>query len=115
MDGPIATDRIFVKNARCGRERQTRKKVTMEIKNLKMTCWACPVQWECHTDGGRMLYVRFRHGRFTINISPVPTDDVRDAVRGEIIHSEILAECFDLTWEDVMRRLDKIELPRMTL
>lgn len=40
----------------------------MKIKFLKRTCIACPSQWEGKLSDGREIYIRFRWGRFTVNI-----------------------------------------------
>ena len=53
--------------------------------SLVMTCDCCPSQWEGALDGGRMFYIRFRHGSFCLRASPQPTEDVHDAVNGDLI------------------------------
>ena len=42
-----------------------------------------PAQWEGHTDIGKMFYIRYRHGYFSVCISRTTTNEVMDAVCGE--------------------------------
>lgn len=50
------------------------------------TCPGVPVQYEITLEDGRMIYARFRGGRFTINISEGKTGRIEDAVMGELIY-----------------------------
>ena len=38
--------------------------------SLVQTCDRHPSQWEGWTSGGRVIYVRFRHGSFWIGLAP---------------------------------------------
>lgn len=58
-----------------------------KVIKLEKTCDACPSQWELTLEDGRMVYVRFRWGNFTANISPSPTTQISDAVSGESLLS----------------------------
>lgn len=40
----------------------------LKITELKMTCSACPSQWEGRLSDGSLLYARFRHGYFYVTI-----------------------------------------------
>lgn len=51
------------------------------VRSFWQTCPAAPSQWEGELDDGRMFYVRVRHGRLEVRVSPRPTEDVTDAVR----------------------------------
>jgi hypothetical protein len=51
----------------------------------RWTCTACPVQAEGHLPDGHMWYFRARHGEWTFQVSDGPTDDVQDAVGGEVL------------------------------
>jgi len=53
----------------------------------RWTCTACPVQAEGHLADGGMGYFRARHGEWSFEVSPGPTDDARDAVFGHMIDS----------------------------
>ena len=56
--------------------------------NFRMTCSACPSQWEGKADDGRVIYVRFRHGEFTAGIGKTLDDAVAAtmfAQEGELI------------------------------
>jgi len=39
------------------------------LAELAMTCMVCPAQWEGKTTGGREVYIRYRHGRFTVDLN----------------------------------------------
>jgi hypothetical protein len=51
------------------------------ITKLKMTCSACPSQWEGMTEDGRHVYVRYRWGHLSACVGPTidaaiwPTED----------------------------------------
>ena len=36
-----------------------------KIKNLVMTCGACPTQWDAVTEEGENVYIRYRWGKLT--------------------------------------------------
>jgi hypothetical protein len=56
------------------------------VTEIKMTCGACPAQWEARLADGQFVYVRFRHGRLSIGFSK---SDIWDAVdRDRVIWSE---------------------------
>jgi len=62
----------------------------LDIKYYNMiekhrTCMACPSQWEGKLDDGRMFYMRYRHSHFSFEVSLKPTDDVYDAIDGELV------------------------------
>lgn len=40
----------------------------MKLKRLERTCIACPSQWEGETEDGREVYVRYRHGRLSVEV-----------------------------------------------
>ncbi len=44
-----------------------------KVKDLYMTCGACPSQWEGTTECGKELYMRCRHGYFYMTIDGVKT------------------------------------------
>ena len=51
------------------------------VRTYWQTCRAAPSQWEGELHDGRMFYVRVRHGRLEVRVSPRPSADVTDAVR----------------------------------
>ncbi len=67
----------------------------MKIIGMTKTCDVCPSQWEANLDDGRMLYIRYRWGHLTVNISPSPTKDVMDAVDGPSLFSESIGDDYD--------------------
>lgn len=40
------------------------------VTSLKMTCSACPSQWEGYTEDGRFVYIRYRYGGLGVDIAP---------------------------------------------
>lgn len=73
-----------------------RSGTTIRLKNLEQTCTSCPSQWEATLDDGRMLYIRYRFGTFTVKVSPSPTSDSMDAVSGEeLVHEVVSSEEYD--------------------
>lgn len=47
----------------------------MRIVRAVKTCEACPSQWDAWTDQGQYLYLRFRHGRGSVEAQPGPDTD----------------------------------------
>jgi hypothetical protein len=39
--------------------------------DLKQITDGCPMQWEGFTDAGEYLYVRFRHGHWSVNVGGI--------------------------------------------
>ena len=50
------------------------------VRTYWQTSLAAPSQWAGELRDGRMFYVRVRHGRLEVRISPGSTANVRDAV-----------------------------------
>lgn len=46
------------------------------IVNLKMTCWACPSQWEGQLLDGSYIYIRYRYGILSYGIGSTPDEAV---------------------------------------
>lgn len=65
------------------------------VLTCKQTCDACPSQWEGMLEDGRMFYIRYRWGELTVSISPAPTKNVYDAVRGVMVMEEQLGGEWD--------------------
>jgi hypothetical protein len=49
------------------------------LRDLAQTSSRCPSQWEGVTDSGKPVYIRYRHGRLTVQFGPVG-GDVDDAL-----------------------------------
>ena len=58
-----------------------------KIVSFEQTCMACPSQWECTLDDGRMIYIRYRWSDLSVKVSDQPTEDIYDAVDGKEIFS----------------------------
>lgn len=79
----------------------------MEVTTLKRTCIACPSQWEGHLKDGRMFYGRYRWGWLTIEVSENPTQDVMDAVGGNLLLEQEIGGGFDgdMSNEDFIEKM----------
>jgi hypothetical protein len=67
----------------------------LKVVSLKLTCNACPSQWEGNLDDGRMIYVRYRWGGLNIRLSYLPSTDIMDVLEGKSIFSETIGEGLD--------------------
>lgn len=67
----------------------------LRVVVLRQTCEACPSQWEGTLEDGRALYVRYRYGFLSFRLSPGPTEDVYDAVRGEEVWGQQVGDGLD--------------------
>lgn len=82
----------------------------MKITDLVQTCGACPSQWEFTTDGDRNVYVRYRWGYLSVQVS---REAHGDAVgHGPEIFSEQIGDDFDgfLEWEEVESRIKDLDV-----
>ncbi len=57
----------------------------IDPKTLTQTCSACPSQWEGTLEDGRMVYIRYRWGHLDVSVSKFATENVYDAVSGELL------------------------------
>ena len=57
-----------------------------KVRNLRMTCPACPSQWEGRTPDNQHLYIRFRWGKLQIWLEGIEIftfqPDPQDTLRG---------------------------------
>lgn len=94
----------------------------LKIVEYIKTCSACPAQWEMWVKNGRMIYVRYRYGHLTVNISEKPTEDVAKAINGKEIlslhcgddyHGEMEIETLEKLTKGILdfSRLTKAKLP----
>jgi len=67
----------------------------LKVASYAQTCLAVPSQWEGTLVDGRMFYIRFRNGRFRVSVSPAPTADPMDAVRGAPLLEELIDSAED--------------------
>jgi len=67
----------------------------MKVISLKQTCEACPSQWEGTLEDGRMIYIRYRGGSLTADVSKMATDIIGDAINGVCIYEEIIGDNMD--------------------
>lgn len=40
----------------------------IDKKTIVMTCGGCPSQWDARTDDGKYVFIRVRHGYFSLDI-----------------------------------------------
>lgn len=71
----------------------------MKIKHLKCTCESCPTQWEGTTEDGEAIYIRYRWGQLTIDVS------------SETIYSKQIGDGFDglISLENVMKIIEGLK------
>jgi hypothetical protein len=60
-----------------------------KVVALRKTCIACPSQWEGALDDGRVIYVRYRHGRLSVGTG----DDIDAAIRNASSDNALYADC----------------------
>ena len=72
----------------------------MFIKSIERTCDDIPSQWEAELHDGRMVYVRYRWGCLTIQISKTKTHDIFDALNGNTLKQVQLGGDYDGEMED---------------
>jgi hypothetical protein len=84
----------------------------LKIKTLNKTCWGCPTQYEGVLEDGRMIYARYRWGHLTISVSPKPTNDIYEAVEGELIYDSQSEDEWDGVMDDLIfkEHLKKIKI-----
>ena len=82
----------------------------MKILNLTKTCWMCPSQWEGTLEDGKMVYIRYRWGHLTITTSKEPSNDIQDAVDGEMLLELQVGDdfCGNMENEDMLSYLKDI-------
>lgn len=68
-----------------------------KVKHCKMTCSACPSQWNIYTDEGEYIYARYRWGRLTITLNPwregskeLYCEDIGDGLDGVMETTELV-------------------------
>ena len=47
--------------------------------NFKLTCRACPEQYDVFKEGKQVAYLRLRHGSFTVSVPDVNGEDIYEA------------------------------------
>lgn len=86
--------------ARLGAESVNGESGPLRVVSYAQTCLAVPSQWEGTLEDGRMFYVRFRNGSFRVSVSPSPTTDPMDAVRGAPLVEELIDASEDDGYDD---------------
>jgi hypothetical protein len=82
----------------------------LKIKTIKCTCHACPSQWEGITEKGEAIYIRYRGGWLSIQLSK-PDGTIRDAINNdEMLYQERIGDVFDgvISIEEVMELMRQI-------
>lgn len=65
------------------------------IKNLARTCSCCPSQWEGITEKNEAVYIRYRWGCLTVELSK-PDGTIVDAINyGKLLYSEQIGGEYD--------------------
>ena len=50
----------------------------MKVRNLELTCWPCPSQWEAETLQGEKVYIRYRWGLLSVGVGEGLCDAVEN-------------------------------------
>jgi len=81
----------------------------VRVKSLERTCIACPSQWEGKTEDGRVIYIRYRHGYFSIGLGKT----LDEAVWDDFYEAELDVGGGGWMTEDELREVTKdiLELP----
>ena len=88
----------------------------IKVKNIILTCIACPAQWEGITEDNCIVYIRYRHGKLRIH-KGLPGYDIKDTLKSDrIIFEKTLTTEDDgwLDYEDLkIIAKDLLELPEI--
>jgi hypothetical protein len=82
------------------------------VQAVRMTCSACPSQWEGNTADNRAVYVRYRWGHLTVSVSK-PGADMDAAVMGEVVFAGQLGDGMDgfLSFDELRHATPDIQWP----
>lgn len=84
----------------------------MKLKTIICTNRCCPSQWEAYTEENKAIYIRYRFGQLTIQISK-PGGTISDAInRDTLIYSEQIGLEFDgvISEAEVMKIIEKVKI-----
>jgi hypothetical protein len=87
---------------------------TVQVIEVKRTCFACPSQWEGKTKDGQVVYARYRFGELTVGMGKDLDDAVSKSSGALLVDVEVGGEFDgDMTFA-VLKNLtaEKIEWPR---
>lgn len=65
--------------------------IKYEPKVIRKTCEACPAQWEVLLFDDCLMYIRYRGGYLTVNVSRDCTNNIMDAVNGAEVMAKVLS------------------------
>ena len=79
-----------------------RRRIRVILKEIIMTCAACPSQWEGVTISGQPVYIRYRFGYLSVKIGSIGSD-VMSAVTGDEIYGQQIGDEYDgsIDWDTV--------------
>jgi hypothetical protein len=79
------------------------------VTELVKSCEHCPAQWDGRTEDGRVLYVRYRYGRLSVQLG-VDTGDEFDGVNGALILQDAAGDQWDGSMEtaEMILRTDHV-------
>jgi len=78
-----------------------------KVKQLEQTSSEYPSQWQGHLEDGRMFYIRYRWGNFTVRVSVAPTNDLDDVFIPPPIYQEQIGKDDGILEQDEMLELTK--------
>ena len=77
----------------------------IHVKEIRLTCSACPEQWEGLTNDDCPVYVRYRHGFLTVQVGEKGKDTM-SAVKSNKILNIVVDDYYGLGYSE-MKRLTK--------
>lgn len=65
----------------------------IELAKVTQTCTACPSQWDAWSTDGKYVYIRYRSGILTVEVSgdKVFERKIGDNLSGHLLWSDVLA------------------------
>lgn len=68
---------------------------TVQVVEIRKTCYACPAQWEGKTADGRWVYVRYRWGYLSVSVGDT-LDEAVDLTRsGKVLYETRTGDSFN--------------------
>ena len=67
-------------------------KELLVVDRLSRTCYACPSQWEGTLANGQSIYIRYRHGHFSISVNNIDvySKTINQMADGFLTNEELL-------------------------
>ena len=67
----------------------------LEITKINRTCYACPSQWDATTKDDRQVYIRYRWGNLSVNVSKPKAKGEFAALDGDCVFCNQVGDGYD--------------------